>query len=354
MPHRPDLPTSTRGWVLTQRPAPRPSPTDVTLTDLPLPELQDGQVLIRNTHLAVLPSMLGLMRPDTLAQRLGVQGPLNPHSRFVPYTVGEPMTGPALGEVLASRAEGFRPGDTVRHLLGWRKHALAPAKNVEKLDTGGLPPAVFLGALGLNGLAAYAGLTQAAQLREGDIVFISSAGGAVGSLAGQIARLKGASRVIGSAGTPEKCQHLVKEFGYDATLLHPEGNLTAQLRQAAPDGIDVYFDNVGGDHLEAALECMRRHGRIALSGMLSLYLGDREPGLPNNAIAAIGKSLTLTGFHVFDHLDHVPGFAQDVPHWIANGQLTCPQTLFEGLDRAHEAFLALFDGHTTGQPLVQL
>ncbi|GHB71848.1 hypothetical protein GCM10010331_69810 [Streptomyces xanthochromogenes] len=300
--------------------------------------------------------MLGLMRAGPLDQRLGVHGPHNPHSAYLPYTLGDPMTGPALGEVLASRADTLQPGDTVRHMLGWREHATAPADTMEHIQPKGLPPSLFLGALGLNGLTAYAGLTLAATLRTGDTVFVSAAGGSVGSLAGQIARLKGAARVIGSAGTSGKCDRLKAEFGFDAAINYTDDDLTKQLHQAAPDGIDVYFDNVGGDHLHAAIECMRHHGRIVLCGMLSQYLsgGGEAGGLPANVSAAIGKSLTLTGFHVFDHLDGVPGFAEDMPSWIAARQITCPQTVFDGIDRAHEAFQALFHGHTTGQTLVRL
>ncbi len=237
--------------------------------------------------------------------------------------------------------------------FGWREAFNAPAKALQKLETHGLPPQAFLGFAGMPGLTAYVGLLRIAELKDGDVVFVSGAAGAVGSVACQIAKLKGHT-VIGSAGGPEKVAFL-KEIGVDHAIDYKaERDLTGALMRAAPDGIDVYFENVGGAHMEAALTAAKPFGRFALCGMISEYnntdLGQGVRGL----VMVVGKSLTLRGFIVSNHTDMQAAFAKDVAEWVASGKLKSRETVREGIENAPAAFLGLFKGENLGKMLVRL
>jgi hypothetical protein len=255
--------------------------------------------------------------------------------------------------VVVSNAAGFDEGDFVRHRLGWRDHAVVDAAAATKVDTGKAPLSNWLGVLGQTGFTAYAGLRRAGELRADDVVFVSAAAGAVGSAAGQFARLLGASRVIGSAGGAQKAQLLVDELGYDAGIDYRD-DLPAGLAAAAPDGIDLYFDNVGGEHLIAALYALRLHGRVALCGMISTMEGNAEvPGL-QHLIQAVLKRLTLRGFIVRDHEDLRPEFEQQVSDWLSTGELVSKQTVVDDLDNAVDALIGLLSGANVGKMLVRL
>jgi NADPH-dependent curcumin reductase CurA len=264
------------------------------------------------------------------------------------------MHGGAVGEVVASRADGFAEGDVVLHQLGWRELAVVPAKTARRVDTSLAPASAYLGVLGMPGLTAYVGLLDIAALHEGDIVFVSGAAGAVGSLAGQIAKLRGHT-VIGSAGSPEKVAYVRDELGFDAAFDYHDGPVRELLRDAAPDGIDVYFDNVGGEHLEAALSTFNTHGRAALCGSISTY-NDVEPTPgPRNMFQIVGKRLTLRGYIILDHYDRHAAFAQEVGAWLRDGRVKFRETVVDGgIEAAPQAFIDLLRGANTGKMVVRL
>jgi len=270
-----------------------------------------------------------------------------------PFQLGEAMQGGAVGVVMASNDPSLKAGDLVQSFFGWREAFNAPAGAVQKLETHGLPPQAFLGFAGMPGLTAYVGLLRIAEMKAGDVVFVSGAAGAVGSVACQIAKLKGHT-VIGSAGGAEKAAFL-KEIGVDHAIDYKaEPDITAALLRAAPEGIDVYFENVGGAHLEAALMAAKPFGRFALCGMISEYnntdLGKGVRGL----VMAVGKSLTLRGFIVSNHTDMQAAFVKDLAGWVAEGKFKHVETVKEGIEAAPEAFLGLFKGENLGKMLVKL
>jgi NADPH-dependent curcumin reductase CurA len=270
-----------------------------------------------------------------------------------PFQIGEALQGGAVGEVVASGDPAFKAGDAVQSFFGWREAFNAPAAAVQKLDTYGLPIQAFLGVAGMPGLTAYAGLLKVAALKPGDVVFVSAAAGAVGQVVCQIAKIKG-NTVIGSAGGADKVAYL-KEIGVDHVIDYKaEKDLTAALARAAPNGIDVYFENVGGAHMEAALNCARPFARFALCGMISQYNDtDMGPGI-RGLIQAVGKQIRMEGFIVSSHNDLAPAFIKDMADWIGSGKLKYRETVEAGIDKAPDAFLKLFKGENLGKMLVKL
>ncbi|MFJ9713221.1 NADP-dependent oxidoreductase [Streptomyces sp. NPDC101234] len=333
------LPTTARAWHLDTRPQGWPSPSGFSLRQVELPALGPGQLLVENEYLSVDPYMRGRMSDKK--------------SYIEPYEVGKPMDGPAVGRVLVSNAEGFVPGDYVVHVLGWRDYAVVDAASAQKVDPGLAPLTAYLGVLGLTGLTAYIGLERFAKIKEGDTVFVSGAAGAVGSLAGQIAKLKGAGRVIGSTGSTDKVKLLVEEYGFDAAFNYKNGPVAEQLAQAAPDGIDVFFDNVGGEHLEAAIGALKLHARIVLSGMVSQYNDEKVVGPRNLWNLSVTRSNVLT-FMFSEELDLQPDFIREVGGWLAQGKLHSRETVREGLDNTLDAFFALMRGENVGKMIVKL
>jgi NADPH-dependent curcumin reductase CurA len=333
------MPRSLRQIQLAARPQGEPRDTDFELVETEIRDPGDGEVLIRNDWMSVDPYMRGRMN--------------DVKSYLPPFQLGEPLDGGAVGTVVASRAEGLAEGDTVLHNLGWRELALAPAKAVRKVDVALAPAQAYLGVLGMPGLTAYAGLVDVAQLREGDIVFVSGAAGAVGSLAGQIAKHRGHT-VVGSAGSDEKVAWLTEDLGFDAAFNYKHGKVRELLAEAAPDGIDVYFDNVGGEHLEAAIGALRVHGRAALCGAISAYNATEPPPGPRNMALVIGKRLTLRGFLVGDHAALRDAFFEELGGLLRDEKIHVRETVVEGLERAPQAFIGLLRGENTGKMLVKL
>ncbi|MBB6170554.1 hypothetical protein HNR23_000614 [Nocardiopsis mwathae] len=334
-------PSTTREWQLAARPAGWPTDDDFRLVERELPELAPGEVRVRNTYMSVDPYMRGRMN--------------DVKSYTPPFRLDEAMTGGAVGEVVASRSDDLAVGDTVLHFQGWRTLAQGKAADFHRVpDVPGVPESVFLHALGMTGLTAYVGLLDIAEFREGDTVFVSGAAGAVGTMVGQIARLKGAGRVIGSAGSPAKVELLTERYGYDAAFDYKDGDVAEQLAQAAPEGIDVYFDNVGGDHLEAALRSFNKGGRAALCGMISMYNATEPEPAPHNLFMAIGKGLTLRGFIVGNHYDRFDAFAAEVGAWLATGELVYDETVVDGIEQARDAFLDMLRGANVGKMLVRV
>ncbi|WP_304451468.1 NADP-dependent oxidoreductase [Nocardiopsis sp. YSL2] len=334
------MPVSSKEVHLVKRPVGEPDTGDFAVVETKVTDPGPGQVLVRNDWMSVDPYMRGRMN--------------DVKSYLPPFGLNEPMQGGAVGTVVKSGSDDLPVGTTVSHFQGWREYALLDAASARPVDTSLAPAEAYLGVLGMTGLTAYAGLTEIAHVKEGDVVFVSGAAGAVGSVAGQIARQLGASRVVGSAGGPEKKRRLLEEFGFDAAIDYREGDLEGQLAEAAPDGIDVYFDNVGGDHLRAAIDAMRRNGRIAICGMISQYNATEPTPGPDNLALAIGKRLTLRGFLVGDHGHLAPEYAERAAGWIAEGRLRSEETVVPGIDNAVGAFLDMMRGANTGKMLVRL
>lgn len=329
-----------REWRLIARPEGEPKPSDFSLMPTELDDLGPDQILVRNDWMSVDPYMRGRMADVP--------------SYIPPFQLGEAMTGSAVGTVLASRSDAVSVGATVLHFLGWREYAVLDAGAARIVDTALAPPQAYLGVLGTTGLTAWVGLVEMAALRRGEVVFVSAAAGAVGSVAGQIARLLGASRVIGSAGGPEKAHRVVADYGFDACLDYRAGDIVGQLRAAAPDGIDVFFDNVGVDHLDAALRTMNNYGRIAMCGAVSVYNATTPQPAPASLWSAIGKRLTLRGFIVTDHLGLMPTFLPQAAGWLRDGSLRADETIVTGIENAVDAFGAMMRGANTGKMLVRL
>ncbi|MEU4113928.1 NADP-dependent oxidoreductase [Kitasatospora sp. NPDC028055] len=333
-------PATAREWHLAARPQGWPVPADFALVEAPVRTPGPGEILVRNTHLSVDPYMRGRMN--------------DVKSYVPPFQLGQAMDGGAVGYVVASEAEGFAPGDAVLHGLGWREYATVDAKRAVKVDPAAAPLSAYLGVLGMPGLTAYAGLLAVGGLKEGDKVFVSGAAGAVGSLVGQIARLKGASLVVGSAGSAEKVAKLVDEYGFDAAFNYKDGPVAEQLAKAAPEGIDLYFDNVGGEHLEAAIGALGVHGRAVLCGAIAQYNDTTPPAAPRNLALAIGKRLRLEGMLVADHAALQPQFVAEMSGWLRSGELRSEETVADGFENAVEAFLDLLRGVNTGKMVVRL
>ena len=324
---------------LFSRPHGVPSPHNFAMVETPVPALDEDQVLVRNLVMSVDPYMRSRMNDVP--------------SYVPPFALDRALDGGAVGEVVESRSDALEVGDVVLHGLGWRDYAVGAARGFRRVDPEAAPLAAYLGVLGMPGLTAYAGLLEVAAMKAGDVVFVSGAAGAVGSMAGQIAKLKGASRVIGSAGSAAKVEHVLG-LGFDAAFDYKQGPVRRQLRDAAPDGIDVYFDNVGGDHLEAALACMRDRGRIAACGAISRYNDQTGSPGPRNLFLFVSRRLTMRGFIVSDHARETAAFLAEVLPLVQGGALRVLETVVEGLDHAPQAFLDLLSGGNTGKMIVKI
>ncbi|GAA4380053.1 NADP-dependent oxidoreductase [Paeniglutamicibacter cryotolerans] len=334
--------TSTSTQIhLVSRPTGWPEHSNFSTVAVELADLADGEIRVANEFTSVDPYMRGRMNEAK--------------SYAAPYALNEVMTAGAVGRVIESRAEGFNVGDPVLHQLGWRDIAQAPASNFRVVrEIEGLPLSVHLGILGMTGFTAYVGLLEIAGLKSGETVFISGAAGAVGSAAGQIARLKGAKRVIGSAGSAEKVDRLTQKYGYDAAFNYKDGPVRGQLHDAAPSGIDVYFDNVGGEHLEAALDAFNPGGRGALCGAISVYNLTEAALGPRNMSNMVTRGLNLKGFTVGNYAEHYPAFIADMTAWVAQGKIVFDETVVEGLKNSVQALLDLMRGANTGKMVVKL
>ncbi len=321
---------------LAQRPVGEPKPEDFELAERELGEPGDGRLLVRNVFMSVDPYMRGRMN--------------DAKSYVPPFELGKPLSGGAVGEVVA----GGEPGTLVVHQLGWREGALLDADRVQPGEVpAGVSPSALLGALGMPGMTAWVGVTDIAPVAAGETVFVSSAAGAVGSVAGQIAKARGC-RVIGSAGAPEKVAYVRDELGFDASFSHHD-DVRAALREAAPDGVDVYFDNVGGPQLEAAIGALNPHGRIALCGSVSQYNATEAAPGPRNLALLVGNRARLRGFIVSDHASRAAEFRAEVRDLIAGGRLKMPETVVEGgIEAAPRAFVKMLRGEHLGKVVVRL
>ncbi|MBH1938382.1 NADP-dependent oxidoreductase [Streptomyces sp. AV19] len=318
------------------RPQGLPTAADFAFVDGPLPAVTPGTALVENVLLSVDPYMREAMDAG--------------------WELNAPLEGRSVGRVVESRDPALAVGDLVFHRKGWRTHALVSAADGARVlpRHEGVPLSAWLGLLGGTGLSAYVGLAKVARLRAGETVFVSAAAGGVGGVAGQLARLMGAGRVIGSAGSAAKVRHLVDGLGFDAAFDYHDGPVAGQLAKAAPEGIDVYFDNVGGDHLEGAIAAMRPHGRIAWCGAVAQYNSTEPPPAPRNLYDVVEKSIRLEGFLVRNHRD-LQGEWEEflVPHILA-GRVVQDETVVDGFDGIVEAFRGMLQGRNTGKMLVRL
>ncbi len=325
---------------LASRPTGAPARQNFEIVDVEMPVPADGQVLVRNLVMSVDPAMRGRMSDAP--------------SYVPPFGLGEPLTGGAVGEVVESRADGTPPGTLLRHQFGWRSHAVLEPARAEVVGGDAAPVSAYLGVLGMPGLTAYVGLTRIAAFTAGDAVFVSGAAGAVGSLAGQLAKHRGASRVIGSAGSPEKVRHATEDLGFDAAFNYKDGAVRDLLQTAAPEGIDVYFDNVGGEHLEAAIGALHPFGRIAACGAISTYNATEPVPGPRNMFQFVKSKLTMRGFIVLDHAELDGEFRAEVAPLVADGRIRYAETVVDGLAKAPQALIDMLGGANTGKMIVRI
>jgi NADPH-dependent curcumin reductase CurA len=324
---------------LVRRPPGLPSADDFRVVEKEVGGAGPGEVVVRNLFVSVDPYMRGRMRDRK--------------SYAPPYALGEPLSGGAVGRVVESRAQGLAPGDHVLSSHGWREAFRCAAADLTPLGPLAAPPSAYLGILGMPGMTAYTGLLAAASLKDGETVFVSGAAGAVGSAAGQIAKVKGC-RVLGSAGGPHKVRYL-EELGFDYAFDYREGGIREHLKAGAPDRLDVYFDNVGGEQLDAALAHMREFGRIALCGSISEYNEtEPAPGPRNLSARAISFGLNIRGFLVRHYAHMRADFLRDMSSWLAAGRITYRETIRDGIESAPEAFIGLFSGDNVGKMVVRI
>lgn len=335
------MPSKSREIRLKSRPVGLPKETDFELVEVSVPAPGGGQVLIENIWMSVDPSMRIRMRQAGASYRAAFQ-------------TDAALDGAAIGQVVESRSEKFAAGDYVTSTLGWREMFVTDDSDLKKLEPAIEPLQAYLGVLGTTGFTAYVGLLRLGVPKKGDTVFVSAAAGAVGGVACQIAKLK-ACRVVGSVGSDAKASWLKKEIGIDEVINYKTcGRLDEALQMACPEGIDIYFDNVGGEHLAAALSHMNNFGRVVMCGMISeINKTSPAPG-PSNLALVVGRRLKLEGFIVHDHLDLSARFLKDMSHWVEKGKITWKETVVEGLENAPQAFLKLFSSDSFGKVLVKV
>ena len=336
------MPQTNREIHLRRRPVGLPTPEDFALVETPIPEPGPGQFLVRNVFMSVDPYMRGRM--------------MDRKSYVPPFQVGQVLDGGSVGQVTKSNHPGFAEGDYVCGFAtgGWREYHLTDGTMMQKVDPRLAPLQCFLGVLGMPGLTAYSSLLRIGEPQAGETVFVSAAAGAVGSVVAQIAKIKGC-RVVGSAGSDDKGRWLLEQAGVDAVVNYKScGSLLESVSSACPGGIDIYYENVGGEHLEVALELMKSRGRLVMCGMISMYNATEAPAGPRNLVNIIGRSLKMQGFVVSDYIDMVPQFYADMGAWIGAGKIRWQETIRDGIADAPDAFLGLFRGDNAGKMLVRL
>jgi hypothetical protein len=334
--------TTNQRWVLAKRPQGVPKPDDFNLEQAPVPELQDGQALIRVEHISVDPGMRSRLSGDSYAAALAI---------------GETIESAGVGKVLASRNPKLKEGALVWGGFGWQSHFVSDGRGVQALDPDiykdKIKPTAAIGVFGIPGLTAFFGLFEIGKPKEGNVVLISSAAGTVGATAGQIAKQLGCT-TIGLAGSDAKCAYL-KEIGFDAAINYKTaGDLTAAFKQAAPKGIDIYFDNVGGETLDAAILNMRKHGRIVVSGQIAEYNAGESPRGIRHTLPFITQRLKMEGLVVYDYAVQFNDARAQLAEWVRQGKLTYREEIIEGLEQAPKAFIGLFTGESFGRRLVHV
>jgi NADPH-dependent curcumin reductase len=325
---------------LAARPVGLPKDSDWDLTEEPVADPGDSEVLVKIKYLSLDPAMRGWMNEG--------------RSYIAPVQIGDVMRAGAAGEVIASKYSGLNPGDHVTGMLGGQEYATVSGKAVTKVDPNLAPPPVWLNMLGMPGLTAYFGLLDIGKPEPGQTVVVSGAAGAVGGAAGQIAKIKGC-RTIGIAGGPEKCRHVVEELGFDACVDYKSENVMAALRKHCPDGIDVYFDNVGGEILDAALALLARHARVVICGAISQYNATEPMRGPSNYMSLLVNHASMTGFTIFEYLDRAAEGVQELGQWLAAGQLKSVEDIATGgIEKFPDTLLRLFRGENLGKLVLEV
>jgi len=329
-----------REIVLRKRPIGIPDGSDFGVVEVPVGQPGDGEVLVQNIYVSVDPYMRGRM--------------IDRKSYTPPFQLGETVTGGCVGKIISSNTDQFQVGEYVMGFAGWREYYLSNGSDLTRVDPSAVPIQAYLGVTGMPGMTAYIGLLDIGQPKADETVYVSAASGAVGSIVCQIAKIKGC-RVVGSAGSDQKVAWLIDELGLDSAFNYKKAvNLTAELRDQCPNGIDIYFENVGGEHLEAVLTNMNPFGRVPVCGMISQYNEtEAQPG-PSNLASIIGKRLLLKGFIVSDHYDQLPQFTNDMMGWIREDKIKWKETIFEGIENTPKAFIGLFTGENLGKMLVRV
>jgi NADPH-dependent curcumin reductase CurA len=327
-------------WRLAARPVGLPKASDWDWVEQPAPEPDEGQFRIKLEYLSLDPAMRGWMNEG--------------RSYVPPVGIGEVMRASGIGRVNSSRHPDFAVDELVSGLFGVQRYAVSDGRGVTRIDTSLAPPPVHLGVLGMTGLTAYFGLLEVGRPKPGQTVVVSGAAGAVGSVAGQIARIQGC-RVVGIAGGGEKCAWLVDELGFDAAIDYKRDDVRAELRQHTPDGVDVYFDNVGGEILDEVLRRLARGARVVICGAISQYNAEQPPRGPVNYMQLLVARASMTGFLVFDFADRYAEGISQLSEWRRAGQLHSREDIVRGgLDQFHEVFLRLFRGENTGKLVLEL
>jgi len=324
---------------LVKRPFGEPTPDCWTIEELPIPELQDGEILIKTEYLSIDPAMRGWMNEGK--------------SYIRPVELGEVMRALGAGYVIASKHPNFKEGDAVSGALGVQNYAILKAADLQKIDTSFVPMPVYLGTLGMSGLTAYFGILDTGQPKEGETIVVSGAAGAVGSVVGQIGKIKGC-RVVGIAGGEDKCAYAVNELGFDACVDYKKGDLRKQLRAVCPDGVDIYFDNVGGEILDTVLTLINKKARIVICGAISQY-NATQPAGPKNYLSLLVNRARMEGIVVFDNAANYGKAAREMANWIAEGKLNATYHVEEGGVMAfHQTLLKLFSGANTGKMVLKM
>ena len=329
-----------RQFYLASRPVGEPNASNVPVRDVPVPEPAEGEVVLRNLYISLDPAIRGWMGDDP--------------NYMEPIALGDAVRSSVIGRVVKSNSPDFEVGDVAMSIGGWELYTTAPAVLLNKLDEGaGIPLSNFLGVLGPTGLTAYFGLLEVGKPQAGETVLVSAAAGAVGSVVGQIARKKGC-RVVGMAGSDDKCRWLKQELGFDEVINYKTcGDYETAIRQACPDGVDVYFDNVGGEILDAALLCLNKFARVAVCGWISTYNVPDAPG-PANLWQLVAQSVTIQGFVVIDYMDRFGEGIAQLAEWVMAGDIKFREEVVDGLDNILPTFLKLFDGSNQGKLIIRI
>ncbi|AEV75782.1 putative NADP-dependent oxidoreductase [Mycolicibacterium rhodesiae NBB3] len=330
-----------RRIVLAKRPSGLVDDETVRLESEPAPQPADGEALVKVRYLSIDPTIRTWM--DDVP------------SYLPPIQIGEVIRSGGVGEVVESRTDAYQPGQLLFGMTGWQDYVIADAgERAMTVLPEGVPPGVAIGILGVTGMTAYFGITDVGQVKEGDVVVISGAAGATGSAAGQIAKIKGAKKVVGIAGGAQKCAHIVDELGFDEAIDYKNEDVAARLREACPDGIDLYFDNVGGSILNDCLANLAQRGRVVLCGAISTYNDDGPPVGPSNYLTLLVRRGRMEGFIILDYLDRFPAAQMEMAGWIAEGKIKSTEHIVEGLEKAPDALNLLFSGGNTGKVIVAL
>jgi NADPH-dependent curcumin reductase CurA len=326
--------------LLAERPVGLPTAATWTFTDVDVPELAEGEILIQQDYISLDPAMRGWLR--------------DARSYIPPVQIGEVMRAGSLGKVVkANNHPKFKVGDILTGTGGVQQYVVTNGKGYLKIEEGNRPLTDYLGVLGMPGMTAYFGILEVGELKEGDVVVVSGAAGAVGAIVGQIAKIKGC-KVVGIAGGKDKCDYLIKELGFDAAIDYKNDNINAGLKEHCPKGIDVYFDNVGGEILDAALSRLAMHARIVICGAISQYNATEKPVGPSNYLALLVNRASMKGMVVFDYMDRYHIAREEMTKWLNDGTLKSKVDIYEGIENFNDNLLRLFDGNKMGKLIMKI